>query len=144
MFKLLVTSLLLCAIALPAQTWKVWYDDGSGLQIFHSDLHSWADIPSAPGIQVILTCEPPPNPGGNVRHVPRRQVKGSNWYWLDAQGIPQQSKVNGKPDGFPNTPLDNPPPEAQGHNPRGGVTIDDEVYEGYRRMAVRDFRCEKP
>jgi hypothetical protein len=114
-------------VILAMLVWSVWYDDGTGLQRFHSAKHDWSDIPDKPGVQIVLVCEEPPY---------RRVIHGSDWYWINDRGIPRSSGNDGFPDGKWRP---KPHPAA-----RAGVTIDEARFEAYRLAALEDKTCAMP
>jgi hypothetical protein len=105
--------------------WKVWFDDGSGLRMFHSSTDQWSDVPSHPGVQVILVCETAPY---------RRMVHGADWYWWD----------NGPMAGTQTTTAPRLPRPRGKLGLKQGKTIPDSVYEGYRVTAFKDKTCSVP
>lgn len=116
MKKLLLISMLV---------WKVWYDDGSGLRIYHSQIHPWAAIPDRPGVQIVLVCQQPPY---------RNLLHASDWYWPNGDTIKQTR------DGYPTgTWSPRPSPDA-----RAGLTITNETFERYRLEALKDKTCSLP
>jgi len=125
--------LLLFALTLSAETWKVWYDDGSGLRMFHSDTHTFNQIPTAPGVQIVLVCE-------EIRKgiSYRRILKGADWYWVNRSGVAQngvQTNVG---------PLITKPTGNDKRHIRSGKNLDNDVYESYRLQAMGDKLCSVP
>lgn len=103
--------------------WKVWFDAGSGLSMFHSATHKWSDIPDSPGVQIILVCEKPPY---------RRMVHGADWYWWGKDG----------PVAGTQTATASRLPRPQGKKGlKQGLTIPDRVYNNYHQAAFKDKTC---
>ena len=107
-------------------SWKVWFDDGSGLRMFHSGTHDWSAIPDSPGVQVILVCEKPPY---------RRMVHGADWYWWGDDGPVAGEQTATAPR--------LPRPEGK-KGLKQGLTISGNTYEAYRLAAVEDKQCSVP
>jgi hypothetical protein len=107
-------------------SWHVWYDDGRGLQKFNSREHTWSDIPTKAGIQVILACEEYPY---------HAYIKGSDWYWWENGWIEAGTQTA-------TAPLTKKPTGPGKSGFRSGVTIDDAVFESYRLAAKAAFHQE--
>lgn len=116
--------------------WKVWYDDGSGLSLYHSDRDKWGSIPLAAGVQVVLVCEDKDwKPG----YPYRRLLRGSDWYgWRGGELHLDDSWGSGAHTG---KWVD---PPALLLNPRRGLTIPTERFDLYVQQAREDARCSVP
>lgn len=111
--------------------WKVWYDDGSGLQVFHSARNRWSDIPAKPGVQVVLVCEAKQWAPGKPY---RRLMRGSDWYGWRGEELQRDEHS-----GLPNGKWVSPPPELR--SPRRGLTIQDQTFASYVNAAQEDETC---